>query len=101
MLRLRDLGFTPDPRSTRVTGANRENSAALDISEVPAIEVVHTGSVHLMSEFLSPSLGSPEISATSAIKSLEEASVHLIAVRSPLASASRMAGSASPLSCDY
>ena len=49
MLRLRDLGFTPDPRSARVTGVNEKNSAALDISEVPAIEVVLTVSVHLLS----------------------------------------------------
>lgn len=49
MLRLQDLGFTPDPRNDRVTGVNQENSAALDISEVPAIEVVLTVSVHLMS----------------------------------------------------
>lgn len=49
MLRLRDLGVTPNPRSARVTGVNEENSAALDISEIPAIEVVLTVSVHLMS----------------------------------------------------
>ena len=49
MLRLRDLGVTPSPRTVRVTGVNEENSAALDISEVPAIEVVLTVSVHLMS----------------------------------------------------
>ncbi len=49
MLRLQDLAFTPDPRSDRVTGVNQENSAALDISEVPAIEVVLTVSLHLMS----------------------------------------------------
>jgi hypothetical protein len=49
MLRLRDLGVTPDPRTARVTGVNEENSAALDISEVPAIEVVLTVSLHLMS----------------------------------------------------
>jgi hypothetical protein len=49
MLRLRDLGVTPGPRTARVTGVNEENSAALDISEVPAIEVVLTVSVHLMS----------------------------------------------------
>ncbi len=49
MLRLRDLGVTPSPRSARVTGVNEENSAALDISEVPAVEVVLTVSVHLMS----------------------------------------------------
>jgi hypothetical protein len=49
MLRLRDLGVTPNPRTARVTGVNEENSAALDISEIPAIEVVLTVSVHLMS----------------------------------------------------
>ncbi len=49
MLRLRDLGVTPSPRTVRVTGVNEENSAALDISEVPAIEVVLTVSLHLMS----------------------------------------------------
>jgi hypothetical protein len=49
MLRLRDLGVTPNPRTARVTGVNEEKSAALDISEVPAIEVVLTVSVHLMS----------------------------------------------------
>lgn len=49
MLRLRDLGVSPSPRTVRVTGVNEENSAALDISEVPAIEVVLTVSLHLMS----------------------------------------------------
>ncbi len=49
MLRLRDLGLTPDPRTLTVTGVNQVNSAALDISEVPAVEVVLTVSVHLMS----------------------------------------------------
>jgi hypothetical protein len=49
MLRLRDLGVTPGPRTVRVTGVNQENSAALDISDVPAIEVVLTVSLHLMS----------------------------------------------------
>ncbi len=49
MLRLRDLGLTPDPRTPRVAGVNQMNSAALDISEVPTVEVVLTISVHLMS----------------------------------------------------
>ncbi len=49
MLRLRDLSLTPDPRTLTVTGVNQVNSAALDISEVPAVEVVLTISVHLMS----------------------------------------------------
>ncbi len=49
MLRLRDLGLTPNPRTPRVAGVNQMNSAALDISEVPTVEVVLTISVHLMS----------------------------------------------------
>ena len=49
MLRLRDLGSHPDPRTATVTGMDEMNSAALDISEIPAVEVVLTVSVHLMS----------------------------------------------------
>lgn len=41
--------MTPSPRTARVTGVNEENTPALDISEVPAIEVVLTVSLHLMS----------------------------------------------------
>ena len=55
----------------------------------------------LISEFLSPSLGSPAISATSAMNSREGARAERISSISPLANARRTLGSASPWSFDH
>lgn len=49
MLRLPDPTSLPDHGSARVTAVSSENSPALDIAEVPAVEVVLTVGMHLMS----------------------------------------------------
>lgn len=49
MLRLPDPVLLPNQGSARVTAVTEENSPALDIAEVPAVEVVLTVGMHLMS----------------------------------------------------
>ncbi len=49
MLRLPDPTLLPDLGGARVTAVTAENSPALDIAEVPAVEVVLTVGMHLMS----------------------------------------------------
>lgn len=49
MLRLPDPALLPNQGSARVTAVTDENSPALDIADVPAVEVVLTVSMHLMS----------------------------------------------------
>ncbi len=48
MLRLPDPTLLPDQGGARVTAVTNENSPALDIADVPAIEVVLTVGMHLM-----------------------------------------------------
>ncbi len=49
MLRLADPVLLPDQVDARVTAVASEDSPALDIAEVPAVEVVLTVGLHLMS----------------------------------------------------
>lgn len=49
MLRLQDPALLPNHGSARVTVVTDENSPALDIADVPAVEVVLTVGMHLMS----------------------------------------------------
>jgi hypothetical protein len=49
MLRLADPASLPDQATGRVTAVSDDNSPALDIADVPAIEVVLTVGMHLMS----------------------------------------------------